>query len=105
VGIVASSRQIFRQTIPVDDQWHVIELSTPIVHVASRAENSVEVWFINIPWADTRLYAFRVFGTGQPLPPVADRHVGTAITPSGQLVWHLMEHQRPYEDTFDGGAR
>jgi hypothetical protein len=37
----------------------------------------------------------RVFRTGHPLAPALATHVGTAITPSGQLVWHLFEHERP----------
>jgi hypothetical protein len=87
-------KTVFRQLIPVDDQWHTLELSGPIIHVAARREDAVEFWFIDDPAADPEMRAFRVVGTGQPLAPALAHHVGTAITPSGQLVWHLMEHER-----------
>lgn len=89
-----ADRTIFRQVIPVNDQWHTLELSGPIIHVATRHEDCVEIWFINDPAAETETRAFRVVGTGHTMPPALATHVGTAITPSGRLVWHLMEHAR-----------
>jgi hypothetical protein len=88
------TRQVFRTAIPVDDSWHTIELSGPIVHVATRFEDYIEIWFINDPAATPQLRAFRTLGTGHPLPPAAATHIGTAVTPSGNLVWHLFEHER-----------
>ena len=89
-----STRSIFRQSIPVDDQWHELSLTGPIVHVATRGEDYIEVWFIEDPAAEPEARAFRVVGTGHPMAPALAHHVGTAITPSGQFVWHLMEHER-----------
>lgn len=89
-----NSRSIFRTAIPVDDEWHVLSLTGPIVHVATRGEDYVEVWFIEEKGAEPEERAFRVVGTGQPMAPALAHHVGTAITPSGCLVWHLMEHER-----------
>ncbi|MEU1663570.1 hypothetical protein ABZ547_08140 [Streptomyces sparsogenes] len=80
---------IFRYEIPVDDRWHALDLTGPIVHVASRSMHTVEVWAINGQTAPTRR-GFRVYGTGHPIPDDAT-HVGTAIPPGGQLVWHLLE--------------
>jgi hypothetical protein len=91
---VRSTRSIFRQSIPVDDQWHTLHLSGPIVHVATRGEDYVELWFIDDPAVEPEARAFRVVGTGQPMAPALAYHVGTAITPSGRFVWHLMEHER-----------
>jgi hypothetical protein len=88
------ARAILRQTIPVDDQWHILSLRGPIVHVATRGEDYVEVWFIEDSETKAEDRAFRVIGTGQLLAPALARHVGTAITPSGRFVWHLMEHER-----------
>jgi hypothetical protein len=88
------SRQIYRQAIPVDDNWHTLELSGPIVHVATRGEDYIEIWFLDDPAVAAETRAFRVVGTGEPMAPALAIHVGTAITPSGRFVWHLMEHER-----------
>ena len=82
-------RQVFRSTVPVDDQWHTIELGGPILHIATRGEDYVEVWFLDDPATVAHDRTFRVYGTGQ--LGVEGEHVGTAITPSGRLVWHLFE--------------
>ncbi len=85
-----NDRKVLRHVIPVDDQWHVVNLPGPIMHVATRQENAVEVWFIGRGDQRGEAHALRVFGTGQPFPEAA-RHIGTAITPSGRFVWHLFQ--------------
>jgi hypothetical protein len=82
-------RAIHRLAIPVDDQWHTIALHGPIVHVATREHRHVEIWFIDNVGLPGEERTFRVYGTGQ--PDLKGTHVGTAITPDGALVWHLME--------------
>ena len=80
---------IYRYEVPVDDRWHPLQLSGRIVHVGCRNMHAVEVWALATDEpAETR--SFRVYGTGHPLPPDV-QHVGTAIAPGGQLVWHLIE--------------
>lgn len=83
------TRMIYRYEIPVDDRWHAVDLSGPIVHVASRSMHSVELWAVHGEQPATRR-GFRVYGTGHPIPGDAT-HVGTTIPPGGQLVWHLLE--------------
>jgi hypothetical protein len=82
---------IFRYEVPVDDEWHALQLSGPVLHVDVRLRpNVVEVWALSTNRQGPELTQhFRVFGTGQPLPDGV-RHVGTALVPGG-LVWHLME--------------
>lgn len=75
--------KIFRHTVWVGEpQWLDVG---QIVHVASRQENSVEIWATTDYVTQRR---FQVIATGQPIP---DRYeyVGTALTPSGVFVWHL----------------
>lgn len=36
---------------------------------------------------------FHVVGTGQNIPKGADRHIGTAVAPGQQQVWHLYEER------------
>lgn len=87
------AREIFRYSVPVDDRWHTFELTGPVLHVAARETVQVELWVMHDPDAKPELRAFRVFGTGQPLPPAAATFVGTALI--GPFAWHLLEHERP----------
>lgn len=91
---------IYRYEVPVDDRWHRLVLTGPILHVASRRPEVVEVWALA---NDHRpeVCELRAFGTGQPLPADAHRYVGTALV--GRLVWHLYE--RPKISDGGGGER
>lgn len=80
---------IYRYEVPVDDRWHPLQLSGPIVHVGCRNARAVEVWALHTD-GPTVTRSVRVYGTGHTLPPDV-QHVGTAIAPGGQLVWHLVE--------------
>lgn len=85
----ATSGRVLRFQVPVDDQWHALQLSGPIVHVASRNPRTVELWALDTG-RPSRHRGFRVFGTGQPLPPDV-AHIGTALAGGGELIWHLFE--------------
>lgn len=79
---------VYRYEVPVDNRWHEIELSGPVLHVASRHGDArlVHFWAVNgqgLPY----LYRFRVFGTGMEIPGSAD-YTGTAICEP--YVWHLF---------------
>jgi hypothetical protein len=80
---------IYRYEVPVDDRWHPLQLSGRIVHVDCRNARAVEVWALH-SGGPVVTRSFRVYGTGHELPPDV-QHVGTAIAPGGQLVWHLVE--------------
>lgn len=84
----STSQRILRYKVPVDDQWHQLDLPGPIMHVATRRPDVVELWTSTVGDAATRY--FRVFGTGHEMPLNA-AYVSTAIVPGGALVWHLME--------------
>jgi hypothetical protein len=88
-------RSVYRYEIPVDDQWWFVELSGPIIHVATRSAKYMEIWALT--GAEPKARSFRVFGTGQPLPDDAPDclvHIGSDIVPGGALVWHLFEAVR-----------
>ncbi len=79
--------RILRHEIPIDDQKHEMTIGR-VVHVASRRTEVVEVWAQDRrPWGRE----FRVVGTGHEVP-LGWRHVGTTLSFSGFLVWHLLEH-------------
>lgn len=86
------TRRVRQETIPVDVRWHVLSLTGPILHVATRSESCLEVWHLEDTDVAPIHHAYRVIGTGQPLAPALAFHVATVITPSGRLVWHLFEH-------------
>lgn len=82
--------RIFRYEIPVDDRWHTVRLPGPIVHVATRRPDAVEVWATTAGFGPYDV-DLTVVGTGQPYPADPEIiHVGTAIIPGGALVWHLL---------------
>lgn len=89
---MAESR-VYRYEVPVDDAWHEISTSGPILSVASRDPRVVEFWAVHhdgeFRWSES----FRVFGTGQPLGDDPGQHVGSAITAGGALVWHLFRRR------------
>jgi len=80
---------VYRYTVPVDDRWHTLDLTGPIVHVDCRRPDLVEVWALAGAEPE-RPRTLRVFGTGHPLPDDVT-YVGTALAAGGALVWHLFE--------------
>lgn len=85
------SARILRYEVPVDDHWHTLTLPGPIVHIATRRPEVVEVWATDDGVGSQELDLI-VVGTGQPYPAGGDVcHRGTAIVPGGALVWHLMQ--------------
>lgn len=88
------SSRILRWNVPVDDRPHIHQLAGDVVHVDCRNRAVVEFW-TQEPDAGTRIpRVFQVFGTGHQLPDDAT-HVGSVVTDSGRLVWHLMELGAP----------
>lgn len=92
------TEHIFRYEIPVDDQWHDLDLYGPIVHIACRRPDTVEVWAVHHdhpphPGVARISSAYRAVGTGQPIPGRRGfwQHIGTCIAPGGDLVWHLIK--------------
>lgn len=101
------STRILRFEVPVDDQWHLLRVPAgPILHVACRMTTLVEFWMREHDQSATDVLAFRVYGTGQPTPGPA-RYEGTALAPSGRLVWHLMSASTvpPLEVAVTAAAR
>lgn len=92
-------QQIWKFTIPVDDQDHEISIPndySAIVAVEVDLDPSrVDFWvqFYYTPGDDIpeRTRTFRVFGTGHPAP-VDMEWVGTSRHRETGLVWHLFEY-------------
>lgn len=102
------SRRVLRYEVPVDDQWHEIEVQGDVAHVGCRQADVVEFWavdpvqanritnglgeliretFHDVPTKPLRR-RFRVFGTGQLIDE--GLYVGTTYAAGGSLVWHLF---------------
>lgn len=106
-----TGQRVLRYEVPVDDQWHRIDHLEDIVHVDCRYADVVEFWAtdpVSVRRVDTgnadfvsatytaapsskRRWEYRVFGTGQ--TDVDGLYVGTALTASGALVWHLFRRE------------
>lgn len=84
------TKRVLRTEVPVDDQWHQIEVGQGIVHVVTRRPEVVEVWFLSDDTKPPLVRTMRVFGTGQDLPDEPLRYLGSAVTAGGSLVWHLF---------------
>lgn len=84
-------RRVLRWEIPVDDGWRSFTLpASDVLHVDVKKPGVVSFWTIGDDARSWQVRRFRVFGTGQPLPPEAGRYIGTAM--DGPLVWHLFEY-------------
>ena len=82
-----SKRQVFRYTVQVDDQPHVIHLTHDPLHVDNGATlDEVDFWAEHDDGGEYPA-VFQVVGTGQPLPDGV--YVGTCPRTREGLVWHL----------------
>jgi hypothetical protein len=81
--------KVFHYEVPVDDDWHDVELTGPIVHVATRqgAYSPLHVWAL-AEIGQKYTARLRVFGTGHKVPDYV-MYRGTAI--QEPVVWHLFE--------------
>lgn len=87
-----TGHRVLRYEVPVDGQAHYFDLNGKIVHVSARREDVVEFWALDT-LGPPLTREFVVVGTGHPYPGHW-KHTGTALSPSGTLVWHLMEVPR-----------
>lgn len=87
--------RIHRYEVPVDDDWHAIDLYGEIVYVGAHTPHAVEFWAWDRRGMNAETRAFRVFETDQEVPtPVGAnyiRYIGTALTTGGRFVCHLIE--------------
>jgi hypothetical protein len=93
-----TERRVIRFEVPVDDQDHTLVLPaySPLLKVGARKVDTVEFWLLEVPSAyPPTPRAFRVFGTGQPIPD-SYTYLGTPEpVAGGALVWHLFERLMP----------
>jgi len=87
-------RAVYKYSIPVDDREHAVLMppGAEIVHVACQdGPYSVELWATVDPDVTRAERTFIVAGTGHQYDDVQWKHVGSALTAEGALVWHLLE--------------
>lgn len=81
--------RILRFEVPVNDEWNLIRVpKNGVLHVGCRTARAVEFWMRESD-RGVEVRAYRVYRTGQPIPPGAG-YEGTAVAPGGTLVWHLL---------------
>ncbi|MFE4915859.1 hypothetical protein ACFRCX_30610 [Streptomyces sp. NPDC056652] len=97
----AELRVIHCFEIPVDDQFHGIDLSGSILHAAVRRPGVVDVWAYARPDGEQPMRrSFLIVGTGQ-AHPIATFHAATAITADDKLVWHVLENACPHDNVIE----
>jgi hypothetical protein len=90
---------IYRKSLKVEDYQKVPLTGPPISVAADRGgyDDVFDLWYEHMDGNDEKLYGIYVLGTGHPVPwsNLAERrifqHLGTVITPSGYLVWHVYQ--------------
>ena len=93
---------IHRYELPIDDRPHGIDLTGNILHAAVRRHGYVDIWYFARPASIQPMRrSFQIVGTGQPLPIWLATHHKTAITPDGQLVWHVLENHCQHQNVID----
>jgi hypothetical protein len=81
-------KRIYRYEVPVDGDFHAIACG-PVLAVGCRDRNVVEFWAYP-KGHGFEVRHFRVAGTGHVVDD-EEQHVGTAVAPGGDLVWHLVQ--------------
>ncbi|MFF1444165.1 hypothetical protein [Streptomyces sp. NPDC058295] len=98
---------IHRYELPIDDRPHGIDLTGDILHAAVRQPGVVDVWYQPRPASmEPMRRSFQIVGTGHPIPThfgafLTGVHKATAITPDGQLVWHVLENHCQHQDVTE----
>jgi hypothetical protein len=101
---VTARAVIHRFELPIDDRPHGIDLTGEILHTAVRRPGAVDVWYQARPdGMEPMRRSFQIVGTGQPIPGHLGyyfTHKGTALSPDGQLVWHVLENHCKHQDVL-----
>jgi hypothetical protein len=94
-------RKVLKYTLPVDDQWHKINMPLSrkdVLFVGCQFESgTVEFWVevheneVDSPERHAR--TFRIYGTGFPIPEGVV-HRGTTFGSAKRHVWHLYEDMK-----------
>lgn len=98
---------IHRAELPINDRPHGIDLTGEILHAAVRRFGVVDVWYQARPAGmEPMRRSFQIVGTGQPIPThlglyLHGSHKGTAISPDGALVWHVLENHCPHPEVVE----
>jgi hypothetical protein len=82
-------KHVLKWSVPVDDKDHPIGGGKVVLVACQSSADVVQVWTEEWVGVDPLVRRARVYGTGQPVP-VHDEHVGSALTASGHLVWHVF---------------
>ena len=88
---MSTDRAMFRYEVPIDDEAHKFRLrGNPVAVAMATSGRAVEFWAEHDTSQSECDQAFRVYGTGHPLPGSAE-WVGTCPRTASGMVWHLFE--------------
>lgn len=86
---------IHRQSIPIDDAVHAVEVPEGCMITAGRAPSSpndvLDIWYAFVPGGTTQTMHLKVYATGQPWEDGRQwSWLGSWIDDDLGLVWHLV---------------
>jgi hypothetical protein len=94
-------RTIHRYVLPITDRPVInmpVDARVLFAPPSERVDMGIEIWAEVSVDAAMAPRAFRVVGTGNPLPGDCERFIGTVINDGGRFVWHVYEAQQAKED-------
>ena len=90
-------KTIYKYTLDItQDEPHVLTMPTgaEIIHVQDQyGADQVMLWAVVDTGRESCERRFDIFGTGDQMPEDAlhHEHIGSTVTASGSLVWHVFE--------------
>ncbi len=88
---MSGARRVYRSVIDLNGSGRLdLDMTGPIVHVGGRSEDQLEIWHLHNEGVEPVRVTLAVFGTGHLIAEDACTHVGSVVTPSGRLVWHVF---------------
>jgi len=83
--------KIYKYQLEIDDhQTVLIPCYYKLLHVETQ-NNTLCLWAIVDPEAETTLVKIRIVGTGHDFDPAGLNYIGSAKMHNGMLVWHVFE--------------
>lgn len=107
---MSTTARIWRYPLPITDEpvipmpagaqvLSVGPFRQPSGSGAYYVDPPLDLWALVDPDAPVEDRAFRVVGTGNPMPDDCGRYIGTTHSHGGSLIWHVFEAV-----TVDGAA-
>ena len=99
-------KTIYKYPFPIQDDVKIIlPIDAVVLSIQQQSPHDqfLQLWALTNPTTpETKVYQFKVFGTGHPIPDnimQTHKYVTTIITHNGRAVWHIFI-EREYQEVF-----